>query len=250
MKTVKLSIFLAGMFIVFSCGKNPAEAYGWKIMYDSETKGVRIERKSKMVCERLYASYVLDGKEISTKEYADVRVKEKNVKDESGTGRAVVFTYRNPGLPALVQSFYVYPDKDYLLTEFTLESKERISSNYMAPVNTDHLDIIRESAENRALFIPFDNDCWIRYQSHPLNFDVLTSYEVTAVFNNDSRNGFVTGSVEHDNWKSAVKMTGNKSNALGSLVCYGGAADSLTRDSKSHGALSGKKIKSPKVFLT
>jgi alpha-galactosidase len=218
-------------------------------MYDSETKGVVIERNSRKVCGHLYAAYMLNGEKISTKEYAGVRLKEIEVKDESGAAKAFIVTYKNPGLPILVQSFYVYPDKDYLLTEFTLESEEDLSSNYMAPVNMDDVDILRESSENRALFVPFDNDCWIRYRSHPLNFEVLTSYEVTTVFDNDSRNGIVVGSVEHDSWKSAVRMVSNKSNGLSSLACYGGVADSLTRDSKPHGALSGKKIKSPKVLL-
>ena len=33
------------------------------------------------------------------------------------------------------------------------------------------------------------------------------------------------------------------------MVCFGGVADSLTRDSKAHGALKGKMVKSPKVFF-
>ncbi|MDR0698943.1 MAG: alpha-galactosidase [Tannerella sp.] len=274
MKAIRLSVFLAGIFIAFSCSENSIESYGWKIGYDSEGKGVTIERASKRVCEHLYASFMLNGKNFSTKEYADVQCKTESITDEFGTGKAFVLTYKNHGLPVLEQSFYIYPDKDYLLTEFTLEVKENkteftgsqdkdrllaefasegsngnVSSNYMAPVNVDHFDFLRTSAENRALFIPFDNDCWIRYRSHPLNFKELTSYEVASVFNNDSRNGIVVGSVEHDSWKSAVKMTSDQSNGLNSLVCYGGAADSLTRDSKPHGALSGKKIKSPKVLL-
>ncbi|MDR2774352.1 MAG: alpha-galactosidase [Tannerella sp.] len=250
MKTVKLSIFLAGIFIVSSCNGNSIESYEWKISYDSEGKGIMIERKSRKVCEHLYASFMLDGKKISTKEYAGVQFKVENITDEFGTGKAFVITYRNPGLPVLVQSFYIYPGKDCLLTEFTLEgNKGDVSSNCMAPVNVDHFDLLGTSAENRALFIPFDNDCWIRYQSHPLNFEELVSYGAASVFNNDSRKGIVVGSVEHDNWKSAVKMTSDRSGGLSALVCYGGAADTLTRDSKPHGALSGKKIKSPKVLL-
>ena len=36
---------------------------------------------------------------------------------------------------------------------------------------------------------------------------------------------------------------------VGSLTCYGGVADELTRDVKPHGVLKGKKIKSPKILL-
>ena len=36
-------------------------------------------------------------------------------------------TYTGNNLPALVQSFYVYPAKDYVLTDFTLESTTEIA---------------------------------------------------------------------------------------------------------------------------
>ena len=77
----------------------------------------------------------------------------------------------------------------------------------------------------------------------------MVSYEVTAIFNNESRNGLVIGSVEHDNWKTAVSIGKGMNDNIGSLVCFGGIADEQTRDVKVHGALVGKKIKSPKVFL-
>ncbi|MDR2913386.1 MAG: alpha-galactosidase [Tannerella sp.] len=250
MKLLKLSIFFACALIVFSCSEYSIESHEWKIVYNSGNRGVAVEKKSEKLSEDLYASYILDGKMVSTKDYSKVHFDSKNMEDAFGKGTAVIITYEEPKLPVLTQYFFIYPERDYILTEFTLKSEsEVVSSNYMAPVNIDNVRFLQEPTGNRALFIPFDNDCWIRYQSHSLDFDELTSYEVTSVFNNDSRNGLVIGSVEHDNWKSAIKMTGNKSGELKSLICYGGVADSLTRDSKAHGALSGKKIKSPKVLL-
>lgn len=246
----KLSILLVCIFVISSCSKSSVESHGWKILYDTENKGVTIEKKSETICNNLYASYILNGEKISTKDYSKVQCKEVPFQDELGSGTAFVLTYKEADLPTLTQSFFIYPETDYILTEFTLDGGDSdISSNYMAPVNLDEVDFLQKSAENRALFIPFDNDCWIRYQSHPLNFDELTSYEVTSVFNNDSRKGLVIGSVEHDNWKSAIKMTSNKVDGLKSVICYGGVADTLTRDSKPHGALSGKQIKSPKVLF-
>lgn len=159
-------------------------------------------------------------------------------------------TYTGNNLPALVQSFYVYPAKDYVLTDFTLESTTEIASNYMAPVNVDRMpEVLNQGENNRALFIPFDNDCWIRYQSHPLTFTELTSYEVTAIFNNDDREAVVVGSVEHDSWKTGITIGKGNIYNVGSLVCYGGIADKTTRDSKPHGALKGTKIKSPKILV-
>jgi alpha-galactosidase len=226
------------------------ESDKWKIVYDPDGRSISLEKESKRICYDLYASYRWKGRDISTKDYSGVRYETGDVEDGFGKGRTVVFTYEEPGLPVLTQFFYLYQGKDYLLTEFTLEDAGReVSSAYMAPVRIERFDFLQNPAGNRALFIPFDNDCWIRYRSHSLDFDELTSYEVSAVFHNDSRNGLVAGSVEHDSWKSAVKMTGNKSGGLKSLICYGGVADTLTRDSKPHGAISGKKIKSPKILF-
>lgn len=116
----------------------------------------------------------------------------------------------------------------------------RLLPTRMAPVNVDRMSGLLPAGDNRALFMPFDNDKWIRYQSHVLDFDTLTSYEVTAVFNNEGRSGLVVGSVEHDNWKTAIILGKGDSRNIGSLVCYGGVADELTRDVKPHGALTGK----------
>lgn len=135
-----------------------------------------------------------------------------------------------------------------MLTDFTLESTSEMASNYMAPVNVDRMpEVLNQGENNRALFIPFDNDCWIRYQSHPLTFTELTSYEVTAIFNNDDREAMVIGSVEHDSWKTGITIGKGNIYNVGSLVCYGGVADKTTRDSKPHGALKGTTIKSPKI---
>ncbi len=215
----------------------------WQVKYDSGTKRVNIIKNKELIINDLYATYKLNGKTISSAGYEKQEIKTVKTDDLFGKGSLITITYTDKNLPSIVQRFYVYTDRDYFLTEFELKSNSaEVAVNYMAPVNLAGIPI-SESADNRALFVPFDNDCWIRYQSHPLTFDQLKSYEVSAVFNNTSRKGIVIGSVEHDNWKSAVEIK------KGSLVCYGGAADSLTRDSKPHGQLKGNTIKSPKILL-
>ena len=187
---------------------------------------------------------------VTTRDYKKSSSKVTAISDAFGQGSLLQVTYTDSNLPTLVQSFYIYPEKDYLLTEFTLQGGAAdVESNYMAPVTIDRMPAVLAEGDNRALFQPFDNDCWIRYQSHPLTFDQLRSYEVATVFNNDDRKGFVIGSVEHSDWKTGIDMGKGDRNNIGSLVCFGGVADSLTRDSKAHGALKGKMVKSPKVFF-
>ncbi|MDR1336435.1 MAG: alpha-galactosidase [Tannerella sp.] len=252
MKVLRFVILLwIPAFVLLSCSESCREAgmeFGkWRVSYDAGTREVVLQKGLETVS--IHASCMVDGKMVSTKDYSRVRfVAAEDVRDGFGNGRVWRIVYGEAGLPALTQCFYVYEGKDYLLTGFSIEG-ESVSSNYMAPVNVDDFALFPASDANRALFVPFDNDCWIRYGSHRLDFEELTSYEVTAVFENGSRRGFVTGSVTHDSWKTAVKMTGNGAGALKSLVCYGGAADTLTRDSKPHGMLSGKVITSPRVLV-
>ncbi|MDR0506693.1 MAG: alpha-galactosidase [Dysgonamonadaceae bacterium] len=224
----------------------------WTVNYDTRSGGVNIKKDSILIFSGIYASYksANDGKLVTSRDYSKRKITTEKINDAFGSGILYKIRYSSKGFPDLIQSFYVYPDKDYVLTDFVLTDKSGVESNYMAPLNVDNMpSVLAGNGDCRALFIPFDNDKWIRYRSHTLDFTKLESYEVTAIFNNDDRRGLVIGSVEHDNWKSAILMGKGDMYNIGSLTCYGGAADELTRDSKPHGALRGKTIKSPKVLL-
>ncbi|NDV82729.1 alpha-galactosidase [Bacteroides sp. 51] len=242
---------LAITSITFSgCESNDLDAGTWSLSYDAKSNGIDIRKSNKLIYDDIYASYKLTDEIIYSRDYSKPTIIKESIKDAFGEGFLFQAIYTKNDLPKLTQSFYVYPDKDYVLTDFTLEDKAEIASNYMAPVNVDRMpEVLAENGTSRALFVPFDNDKWIRYQSHPLDFNSLTSYEVTAIFNNEDRDALVVGSVEHDNWKTGITIGKGNIYNVGSLVCFGGVADELTRDSKPHGALKGNKLKSPKVLL-
>lgn len=249
MKLINLNLLLL-LALLVSCGDSSVSSGKWMVGYDQAQKGHRIEKENRLLSDGLYASYKLGDRLVTTRDYRSSRSKATAINDAFGQGTLLQVTYTDSSLPVLVQSFYIYPEKDYLLTEFTLEGGDTdVESNYMAPVNIDRMPALLAAGDNRALFQPFDNDCWIRYQSYPLTFDKLRSYEVATVFNNNDRNGLIVGSVEHSDWKTGIDMSRGDRNNIGSLVCFGGVADTLTRDSKAHGALKGKEVKSPKVFV-
>lgn len=244
------SLSISGSILVGCTSDTKLSAGAWNLSYDTEANGIDIFKDSKLIYDNVYASYKLSDKTVSSSDYTSRKFTTEKINDNFGEGFLYKVVYSSEGLPALTQSFYVYPDKDYVLTDFKLADEAGVSSNYMAPVNIDRMPaVLAENGNNRALFVPFDNDKWVRYQSHPLDFVSLTSYEVTAILNNETRNALIIGSVEHDNWKSAITIGKGTINNVGSLVCYGGAADELTRDSKPHGALKGEAIKSPKILL-
>ncbi|MEG2675270.1 MAG: alpha-galactosidase, partial [Muribaculaceae bacterium] len=175
------------------------------------------------------------------------KINTAEINDKFGKGEVFEIVFSSDSLPTLTHRFFIYPERDYLLAECVIENDTLIASNYIAPINMDTMPLgLNANADGRALFIPFDNDKWVRYQSRPLNGKGFNSYEVSALFNNDSRNGIVVGSVEHDTWKTAITL-GEKDCCR--LTCFGGVADDFTRDVRPHGAIKGNALKSPKILL-
>lgn len=248
LKYLFLNVFV--LCCLCSCNNTKVSIDQWTFEYNPQNKTIDVTAGDRYSLKDLYTSFQYNGERYTSKDYSKANISQTQVENAFGSVPAVKVVYTAKDLPQLEQLFYVVPGKNYFLTEFSLiGGSEEVESNRMAPINIDEMPQLLATGTNRALFIPFDNDKWIRYQSHPLSFEKLTSYEVTAVFNNESREGFVVGSIEHDNWKTAIEMTPRDNNQIKSISCYAGAADELTRDSKQHGSLKGKKIKSPLVLF-
>lgn len=114
----------------------------------------------------------------------------------------------------------------------------------MAPF-IGHTDTLLYSQNRRKVFVPFDNDAWIRYNSTQHIDSTLRSYEVTSVYDSNHRDGIVIGAIEHDKWKNAIELSDNKK----SLKMFSGVADNLTRDVRPHGYLNGHNIQSSTFMI-
>lgn len=246
MKIKNWSICILAL-IITSCSEQTRLQTGeWTLEFNPGTRTLTVAQNNLTIADGLFPTYKLSDKLITPADYAKATVTQSPVNDAFGNGTTFNVKYTGNSLPEMNLTYYIYPGKDYLLTDFTLSgSQANVATNYMAPVNAK-LPATKYT-NGRALFVPFDNDKWIRYSSVPLPVDTLTSYEVTSVFDNTTRNGLVAGSVEHDTWKTAVTLR-NTAGTL-SLVCYGGVADEQTRDSKPHGTVQGNTVKSPKILL-
>src|SRR5690606_15592960 len=100
------------------------------------------------------------------------------------------------------------------------------------------------------LFVPFDNDAFVRYNAISTVGGVdCSSAEVSAFYDNDSRKGLVTGSVEHMVWKTGVKCKGGTEKLTELAVCGGYTDEKVTRDKGRHGSIEGSVLKSPKIFV-
>lgn len=242
MKHYRLTIFALFTIAVTSCQSGTKVSSGkWTLAYRD---GIDITCGDTPIARGLTAEYVLDGKNISTDAYRKRKFRLSDVNDRFGNGRKWEIVYKEEGLPTLTQTFYLYAG--YLLTDIALSSAGgTVRTNYMAPIVLRQTDTIISNAGLRRLFVPFDNDAWIRYQSKKDLADTLRSYEVTSVYNAFSRRGIVIGAVEHHQWKNAVDLL-DKSRRL---RVFSGVADKLTRDHKEHGYVEGATVRSAKVMI-
>ncbi len=168
-----------------------------------------------------------------------------------GKMRKIVVHHRAAGKPELRQTVCVYPGKPWITVDLAVVSPTPIASNELGPVVLDsmkrpgaglYLDV---GEKPRALFVPFDNDKFVRYTSKY----ATSSYEVTALFDNSSRHGFVAGSLTHDIWKTGIEMKEFGPRSLGLLRIYGGAAGEWTHDTQPHGLVQGKTLTAPRILI-
>lgn len=219
-----------------------------ELVYDTRAGTATVVVAGNEIISNAYAVVVNGTSTLNSKNYVNRVVNLKDTTDEFGTGKKMTVTLTGEGLPVMQQIFYAYEGKDYFLTEVIVRG-ENLSTNYMAPLVSDHVDI-KVAGDNRVLFVPFDNDTFIRYHSKSLSSTLTnTSSEVTAFYENTDRTGLIVGSVEHMNWKTGIRTTGSTS-VLSELIVWGGYSDqSVTRDAIPHGVITGDSLKSPKIFV-
>ena len=196
-------------------------------------------------------SQVRTDRTITTRDYAERSCSVVRIHDRFGAGSRITVTHRGRGLPAMKQMFYVYDHCGYFLTEAVFESLHGVTSNLMAPVvvtGTGAVDL-GTGGSNRMILMPYDNDSWDDLLTDGSVNGEGTSYEVTAMYDNQSRSGFVFGSVTHEFWKTGISFQGS-GNRLDTLRIFGGAnSERDTRDLCPHGARVGTVIHSPLIFL-
>ncbi|WP_089896477.1 alpha-galactosidase [Chitinophaga arvensicola] len=135
--------------------------------------------------------------------------------------------------------FYVYNNDDAFYTAVVLRGTGA-RSRYMSPLTGESIPY------TSGVFVPFDNDAWIKYRVVDLAGAGFTASEVTAVYDSVSNAGIVLGSVEHNNWKTGIRVAG------GQLSAIAGWTDSLvTRDGIRHGIVTqGDTLcSSPKIMV-
>ncbi|MGF7078380.1 alpha-galactosidase [Mucilaginibacter sp. UYCu711] len=218
-----------------------------QLIIDVNTGLYTVKYSGKITVANASASFLVGNNKYQTADFKKRIVKIESIQDKMGAGKLVSLISTAVDLPVTIQRFYCYANKDFIITELEIDG-HALSSNYMAPLITNKANLYAGN-KLQTLFVPFDNDTFIRYQSKELNEQNNTSAEVGVVYDNESRKGLILGSLTHDSWKTGVKSAGNE-NLINQLEIFGGLNEvTITRDSMAHGSLKGDKIISPKVFL-
>ena len=246
----------------------------WTVSYDDATHMVSFTKDGEPVLHEVYAKFKVGSTVMNTTSYSNVEFKSEDVTPATGAARKYTITYKaQDNMPTVEQAFYLMGDKDYLLTDVTLVGDGAdVASNYICPVYSEGKNLfLPADANNRFLTIPFDNDGFVTYGSFPFSKPVggsnsgtalgraardSISFEVTAIFNGETQKGMVVGSVEHDTWKSAVRVAGSPlyTGYISKLEVFSGVTHDATRDRANgilmpHGTVKGKRVKSALMMV-
>jgi len=223
---------------------------GNNIYYDLNSGLYNVYFNGKKVIVNAYAYCNSDAAYYSNSGYTSRTYSSSPISDNFGSGTKHVITLTGSGLLQMQQVFYVYSGRHYFFTEVLLNGTG--SHCYrMSPLTSGNVNL-PVSGDTRALFVPFDNDAWIRYNAKVLGTASFTGAEVAGLYDNTSRNGLVIGSVEHAHWKTGVSITGSGTSSLSNLSVFGGYTDvNITRDARGHGWVNvgGTSCKSPRILV-
>lgn len=245
----------------------------WRIDIDESNVKASIYHNNTLIISENSCAFKNGDTEYFQDQLSGYTINTTDVADPFGMGKRVTVTSNTADGITVTQHYFIY--NDYILTEFYLESQQELASNYMAPVRSSSEVSFLPAGGNRVLFVPFDNDGFIRFGSY--NFtsgetpSSSTSYEVGSLYNDNTRQGLVLGSVEHSDWKTGVVANTSNGNKITSIEVYGGITSEYTRDTyyknegddykdknfnnnktnipTPHGKLRGKIVKSPKIFI-
>ena len=219
---------------------------GNRIDYNIKTGTADFYKGDKLILANAYAE-VHVPQVLSSMDYAQHLVKEEDFSDQLGQGKLFTVTSTGAGLPEMVQEYWLYTNQSFMLTRVSAKGEKQLQTRYMAPLKSETSLQVLPIGENYSLFVPFDNDKWVRYVAFPFD-KVVSSHEVSVLFNKKTNQGLVIGSVDHDSWKTGV-VTATSGNTLKRLDAYGGFTYATSRDILPHGKITGNQVQSPRMFI-
>lgn len=260
---------------VAASGEVTATTHGNEIVLQSEMVAVHYHQRSgtmdivwrdgHKLTGVTSGALLADGRKLSSEQYcghaldtasaATGLTHAKNSEEREYTIRST-----SPEMPALLQHVWLYDGSPWIVIQAELGAEaSRTGTRHFDAVVLNGANAVElgNAAALRMLHVPWDNDMWFRYNSAAVSAlkanDTFTSNEVTTIYDNQSRQGFVLGSVTHDVWKTAIDARA-ANGRISSLDIYGGITSPTgvrtdTHDTVPHGIVSGERVTSPAIFV-
>ena len=248
------------LFAFALCAKGLAIDFtsnGWTIHLDQATLRLNIDHHGRRLMTDAFAEAKQGDHTLFSYDATSFDAVEKDVADEFGTGRQLCITYKLKDGVTLIQTLSCYESQPYVVAQLAITTNgQETGSNYMLPLKSVTVSSLMPAGKkNRVLFVPWDNDAFIRYASNSLRGEVH-SYAVTAIYNTDTRGGLVCGALDHDLWKSAIKVNGSNYDQIHELALISGYTDEHSHDSiqseqmvMPHGTVVADTVRSARFMM-
>ena len=240
---VVLSFLIPGRVSLLALSGS-SEAGQFSFAFDEENGTFGVAKNGVTLFTDAFCSFDLEGKTVRSKDYGSFDVSRREESD------VVTFTVRmsESGLPDAVQTFSFNKNDDFFTTRVSLSDDGRtVETNRIAPLIIENGKLQNKSFRwEKVLEVPFDNDGWVEFKVRERGQDTL-SFEVGALFTPDNGSGLILGSLEHTQWKSAVR-TGGRTGRVTSLSLVCGEVDPR-QGGEAHGKVSGEEVSSALCFV-
>jgi len=249
MQYLAVTILMVAAFLISTAhGKqNPEGAANNRVRIDVEarSKTIRIFVDQQLIVDNAYAEAIVNGQKLVTKDYASQQVTRRFKKN----GETVLeVLHQKKGLPDLLQRFTVNRGANFVIAELDITGAH-LESNSISAIKGEFL-IPAPVVNTNFVKVPYDNDTFIRYESTPAaaGFSGRSS-EVTSLYQNETRNGLVIGSLDQSVWKTGILANSEQNGTVAFEVVNGFTDAGLTRDSIAHGSIKGVTLRSAKIFI-
>lgn len=185
------------------------------------------------IFENAVSAYSVNGNKIKSSDYSDFDINDEAIDG----GKKITVNMSADGLDELTQIFCLYDDKDYFTTQVSIHSDSKeLQTNYIAPLLIENGKLQNSTFKwKNSLEVPFDNDDWAEFTVKNI-FQNSVSYEVGALFTPNDGGGLIMGSLNHDLWKSSMRLKGGFGK-IQTAELYCGATDPHTGD-EPHGTIT------------
>lgn len=240
-------------FVLSSLGTPQAQSITFgtnnEVVYDLANKTYDIFFNGTKVISKATANAYGKQHNVSSN-YTSAIYSSESFTDNIGSGTKHIFTLNGGYTNDMKQLFYTYTDKDYLAVQVVLTGSGA-NCYKMIPLTSYQVTPAFGTGDTRAVFVPYDNDAWVRYNASALNTANFTASEVSNIYNNDNRKGLVIGSVDHNHWKTGITVAGGGNHTAYVEVIAGWIHPNITRDQRGHGWVSvGESLcESPKIMI-